>query len=164
MSTANDLLDAASEQQKELVRQLLEHGVQFLVVGGFAVRFYVPERFPEDLDLLYAPTTDNVERLCRALEALGAGGLAEIRKRGARPRAKIPWDNVELLSSMEGFAVQELTTRAVEAVTTYGSLSVIAKCDLLRAKRIALADPARAASHCSDKADVDLLERSCSDR
>lgn len=46
-----------------LVRELLRHDVRFLIVGGLAVQFYVPEREADDLDLLIEQTPENAERL-----------------------------------------------------------------------------------------------------
>jgi len=44
------------------VEALYDAGVRFLVVGGFAVHFYWPDRIPGDLDLWFASTSDNSAR------------------------------------------------------------------------------------------------------
>ncbi|MFN2547488.1 MAG: hypothetical protein ABR567_08660 [Myxococcales bacterium] len=58
-----------------LVAALADAEVPFLVVGGLAVQFHVPERVPDDLDLVIAPTLDAGRRLLRALVTIGTPGL-----------------------------------------------------------------------------------------
>jgi hypothetical protein len=68
-----------SPQFEKLLDLLLEHKVEFIIVGGFAVvlRGYV--RVTEDLDILIRSSAENVARLERALSLFGEGwgkGLA----------------------------------------------------------------------------------------
>lgn len=53
-----------------LLAKLLECRVRFLVVGGLAVRFYVPEREVDDLDLLLEQSNENADRFFKALAEL----------------------------------------------------------------------------------------------
>jgi hypothetical protein len=55
-----------------LVRTLLEHDVDFVVIGGFAVQFHGHHRTTMDLDVVPNPDRENIERLSRALSELGA--------------------------------------------------------------------------------------------
>jgi hypothetical protein len=55
----------------EFVESLIAHGVEFLVVGAYALAFHGAPRFTGDLDILIQPTLDNAERLMRALGAFG---------------------------------------------------------------------------------------------
>jgi hypothetical protein len=41
---------------KEFIDALARADARFLIVGGVAVKFYVPERLVEDLDLLIEPS------------------------------------------------------------------------------------------------------------
>ncbi|OYX46044.1 MAG: hypothetical protein B7Y90_17250 [Alphaproteobacteria bacterium 32-64-14] len=54
----------------DLLEKLNTEGVRFLVVGGVAVKFYVPERQIDDLDILLDKRPDNVARLLDALRPL----------------------------------------------------------------------------------------------
>lgn len=54
----------------ELVGQLVNHGVRFLVVGGLAVHFYNESRMADDLDLLIEQSPENADRLFAAFVAL----------------------------------------------------------------------------------------------
>lgn len=48
-----------------------QHGVEFLVVGGYAVAFHGHPRFTRDLDLFYHQTASNAEKILRAFREYG---------------------------------------------------------------------------------------------
>jgi len=55
----------------EVVKQLNQQAVEYMVVGGFAVNFYGYNRSTGDLDLWISNTETNLSRLKDALEILG---------------------------------------------------------------------------------------------
>ena len=55
-----------------LIRTLVEHGVEFLVVGGLAVVVHGHPRLTFDLDILPNPSADNMRKLAGALKELNA--------------------------------------------------------------------------------------------
>ncbi|MEI6211672.1 MAG: hypothetical protein WCR06_08610 [bacterium] len=63
-----------SPDMRDLLQLLLRHEVKFAVCGGFAVSYYGFIRTTLDLDLLVFPSTENAERMMRALAAFGFGG------------------------------------------------------------------------------------------
>jgi hypothetical protein len=65
----------------ELLRTLVEHEVEFVVIGGFALGFHGAARATEDVDIVPAPGERNLTRLWRALEELDAEpqGLEDFR-------------------------------------------------------------------------------------
>lgn len=60
-------LDAAT-----LLRVLVEHDVEFVVIGGFSVIHHGYVRATKDLDIVPNPDAANARRLYEALEKLGA--------------------------------------------------------------------------------------------
>jgi hypothetical protein len=59
-------------QPLDLLRTLVDHEVEFVVIGGFALAPYGFVRATDDLDVVPRPEAQNLERLvtaCRALEA-----------------------------------------------------------------------------------------------
>lgn len=54
----------------EVLSQLNKHGVEYKVIGGFALIAQGIIRVTEDLDLMVKPTQQNVERLKQALRAV----------------------------------------------------------------------------------------------
>ena len=55
----------------EFIGSLIAHGVEFVVVGAYALAFHGAPRFTGDLDVLVRPTLDNASRLLTAVEAFG---------------------------------------------------------------------------------------------
>lgn len=69
-----------------IIRALNEHGVAFIVVGGYAAGVQGAEWLTYDLDVVYASTRDNYQRLAAALKALDAEPL------GLPPAVKVNLD------------------------------------------------------------------------
>lgn len=65
----------------DLLRVLRAHGVEFVVIGGFALAFHGVERATKGVDLVPAPGEENLTRLWRAFEELGGElhGLEDFR-------------------------------------------------------------------------------------
>jgi hypothetical protein len=61
----------------EILRLLIEAGVDFVVVGGFAVIAHGYLRTTKDIDLVPRPTTDNRRKLERALISVNAKPLEQ---------------------------------------------------------------------------------------
>jgi hypothetical protein len=55
-----------------LLRLLLKHDVDFVVIGGFALGFHGAPRGTKDVDIVPDPSPLNIERLWAALRALEA--------------------------------------------------------------------------------------------
>jgi hypothetical protein len=54
-----------------LLRLLEENGVDYIIVGGYAVAFHGHPRFTKDIDLFFRATGENVDCLRRALVSFG---------------------------------------------------------------------------------------------
>ncbi len=61
----------ASNDFKELLELFSAHGVESLVVGGYALAFYGAPRFTGDLDLWVNPTPANAKKTLAALKDFG---------------------------------------------------------------------------------------------
>ena len=55
----------------EFIGSLNAHGVEFLVVGAYALAFHGAPRFTGDLDVFVRPTLENAERVLRAVRSFG---------------------------------------------------------------------------------------------
>jgi hypothetical protein len=60
------------EDLKQLLLALNAHGVEYLVVGGWAVGFYSEPRSTKDIDLFIRSGVKNSEAVFRALADFGA--------------------------------------------------------------------------------------------
>lgn len=64
---------------KDLLASFNDAGVEYLIVGGYALAFHGAPRFTGDMDILIRPTAANAQRILTALAAFGFGevGLTE---------------------------------------------------------------------------------------
>lgn len=60
---------------RDFVKFLNDSGVNYLVVGGYAVALHGHPRYTKDLDIWIELDPDNAKRILRALEASGFGAL-----------------------------------------------------------------------------------------
>jgi hypothetical protein len=55
----------------EFIASLSAHGVEFVIVGAYALALHGAPRFTGDLDVLVRPTLENASRLLEAVRAFG---------------------------------------------------------------------------------------------
>jgi predicted nucleotidyltransferase len=65
-------LPALPRDYRDMLECLQRHGVEFLLVGGWAVAVHGHQRATKDIDLFVNPTPENAERVVRALAEFGA--------------------------------------------------------------------------------------------
>ncbi|HZD49990.1 MAG TPA: DUF6036 family nucleotidyltransferase [Silvibacterium sp.] len=106
---------------KELLLAFNEHGVEYLVVGGYAVGVHSEPRATKDLDVFIRPDVNNSEAVFRALKAYGAPleGLsaADFRNEpGAVFQIGLPPFRIDILQSIDGVAFDDAWKARVEAL------------------------------------------------
>jgi predicted nucleotidyltransferase len=69
---------ATWDDVKVLARLLREEGVEYALIGGYAIAAHGFNRFSEDVDILVNPTQENSERWIRALSRLPDGAAKEL--------------------------------------------------------------------------------------
>ena len=131
------------------LRTLVDHGVRFVLIGGFAGALRGSPLITGDLDICYARDDDNLERLAEVLRAL------EARLRGAPPDVPFlpdartlragdhftfgtsvgPLDILGTPSGTKGFA--DLDANATDEVVDGLTIRVASIEDLIRMKRAA---------------------------
>jgi predicted nucleotidyltransferase len=57
-----------SKDHLKFLKALLKHNVKFIIIGGHAAIYYGVNRNTGDLDILIEPSSENGERLIKALE------------------------------------------------------------------------------------------------
>lgn len=102
---------------RDFVAELNGHGVEYLLVGGYAVGVYGHVRATADIDFLYRRTPANVRRLLQALAAFGAPAdvldEAHLAGDGAVTAFGAPPLRIDLLSSISGVSFDEAAAHAV---------------------------------------------------
>jgi hypothetical protein len=69
---------ATWDDLKEVARHLADEGVDYALIGGYALAAHGFNRFSEDLDLLVDPAPANTARWIRALSLLPDGACKEL--------------------------------------------------------------------------------------
>jgi hypothetical protein len=139
----------------ELCSLLNEQGVEFLIVGGYAVGYHGAPRFTGDLDILIHPDVQQVGKMLAALARFGfpAQDVAptyvleqeKIIQLGRQP------GQVHLMTTITGVGWDEAWASRQQGL--YGHVPVFF------IGRQALIDNKRATGRTKDLADVEALER-----
>ncbi len=122
------------------------HGVDYVIVGGIAVQAHGHVRMTNDIDLMPAPTRENLDRLAEALNALHARVLnpgAEHLKIDADmlPRATLwqlstPHGDIDVLHQAPGSPpYPQLRARSLLISLAGGQIPIASRDDLVRMKR-----------------------------
>jgi hypothetical protein len=141
----------------DLLIELGEAKVEFLLVGGWAVILYGHVRATDDLDIFVRASPENSARVFAALEAFGAPLRAhavtpeQFATEGSAYRFGIAPLKVELLTKISGVSFDDALQGAKTFDLDGRSVPYIGKAALLANKR--------AAGRLKDLADVEELER-----
>jgi hypothetical protein len=138
----------------EFIGFLTAHGVEFVVVGAYALAFHGAPRFTGDLDLLVRPTLDNATRLLAAIEAFGFPVRdltpVAIADRRRMLQMGVPPVQIHVMSAISGVEWDEAWSDRVEGPLGRHSVHFLGRESFLRNKR--------AAGRPKDIADIDALE------
>lgn len=145
-----------------LLKRLVAHGVDFVVVGGIAMVSHGSARITQDLDICYATDASNLEALGAALVQLG-GRLRGVDDdvpfapdaRTLRRTTIVTLDTqdgpIDLLVRPAGSPDYETLRARAERVTLDGVAVLVASLDDLEAMK-------RAAQRPKDKLDLEEIE------
>ncbi len=123
-------------QHLELLAVLLQHRVEFVLVGGVALQFHGAAHTTLDVDVVVAVDADNHSRIDAALLAVDARPIAT-SERGTKFMTRL--GELELLNTTSGVGAYEGWLAAAEQVALVGGLRVqlAARVDIERNKRAA---------------------------
>jgi predicted nucleotidyltransferase len=99
-----------SREFRDLLRSFNEAGVEYVVVGGYAVGIHGWPRYTDDLDLLVIPTNENGARIKAALTAFGlpeSDVSALIIEECERLRIGDPPNRIDIFTSISGLDARE---------------------------------------------------------
>ena len=138
----------------EFIACLTAHGVEFVIVGAYALAYHGAPRFTGDLDVLIRPTIDNASRLLKALEAFGFP-VTELTPEAVADRRRmiemgVPPVQIHVMSAISGVEWPEIWDRHAQGPFGRHVVSYIGRETLIRNKR--------AAGRPKDLSDVDALE------
>jgi hypothetical protein len=124
---------------RDLLAAFAASGVEYVLVGGYAVTFHARPRSTKHLDLLVSLSQENRERLARALSAFGApknvvDGARDLTANDIVYFGSIPF-RVDIIGSASGIEFAEVHSRAVQTTLDGVPVRIIAIDDLITNKR-----------------------------
>ena len=138
----------------EFVSLLNAHGVEYLVVGGYALAVHGHPRFTGDLDIWLQRTPVNTERTLSALQAFGFGSLqisaADLMQPDAVVQLGFPPGRIDLLTSIDGVSFDTCAARP-EVMVVHGLQVPFIGLEDFKANK-------RASGRLKDLADLESLE------
>lgn len=149
--------DTLSGEQTQVLQQLLSNRVNFIIVGGYALRYYGHLRATKDLDLVIAQTPENIDRIRRALKPNSTEGEWNLLM---LPEKKLLWWDVEIFSDMRGLVYCDMENSA-ECFPLFDSLVRIVSIPYLKsAKKLSIEATDRdEIKRIQDKLDLEYIER-----
>jgi hypothetical protein len=139
---------------RDMLSAFIEHRVEFLVVGGYAMAAHRLPRATKDLDLWVRPSTANARRVLDALDRFGAPrhGLTEqdLERQGTIYQVGVPPNRVDVLTAVQGVDFERAWNNRADVEIDGLRVPVIGRHDLIANKR-AVARP-------QDLVDADQLE------
>ena len=138
---------------EELLRLLAENGVDYMIVGGYAVAFHGYPRFTKDIDLFFETSAENIQLLRNALLDFGFQEndlpTESFTTKGNVITFGVAPTRVDLVNEIDGVSYDQARRNVVEGI--YGGVAVkfIGFDDLIRNKR--------ATPRARDKGDVEEL-------
>lgn len=138
---------------KEFAQLLNAHGVEYLVVGGYALAAYGHPRYTGDIDIWYRNASDNTARLEAVLGEFGFGALGITQEHLRDPDNVIqlgyPPRRIDLLSGIDGVEFDDCWQRRERVEWDGLTVSIIGLHDFKANKR--------ATGRLKDLADLEAL-------
>jgi hypothetical protein len=99
-----------NQDWQEFLNALISENTKFLLIGAHALAFHVEARLTEDLDVFIEPSSDNAERVARALERFGFGHLISAAELVTPDKVfmlgRKPW-RIDILTGIDGVTFSE---------------------------------------------------------
>ena len=144
-----------SQDMRDLLEIFERNGVDYVLVGGFAVNYYGYIRATQDIDLLVYPSVENAGKLMRALADFGFGGAGIPREYFERPGSVVHLgvepNRIDLLTHLKGVENDRVFSNMKRVEIYDVTINVISLQDLIAAKR--------SSDRPRDRADAEELER-----
>lgn len=147
--------DALAPDFADFIAALNAHGVEYVLVGGYAVAVYGVIRATGDLDIFHRRTTENVRKLMAAMREFGAPEECIDEVALMDPDAMTYFGQepfrIDLLNSISGVTFDEVWAKVFEITIDGERIRVIGRDELLANKR--------ATGRAKDKQDVKQLNK-----
>jgi len=116
-----------------------KHGVEYLVVGGYAFAVHAHPRYTGDMDVFVRATEENARRIIAALNDFGFASTSvtwkDFSTTGRVVQLGYPPLRIDLITTIDGVQFAEAWARRVESAYGEQKIYVISKVDLIANKR-----------------------------
>lgn len=123
----------------DMLSALSEEGVEYLLVGAYALAVHGHPRATGDIDIWVRPTPENAGRVLRAVARFGAPlrdlSAADLATSGTLFQIGVPPRRIDLMTSIDGVEFDAAWTGRLQALVGDHDVPVIGKPDLVRNKR-----------------------------
>jgi hypothetical protein len=138
---------------REFIGLLNSHGVEAVIVGGYALAFHGYPRYTGDIDILVRATAENAARLESAIAAFGFASLGlganDFLDPGRVIQLGFPPHRIDLLTSITGVGFEEAWAEREPADLDGLPVFFIGRAEFLKNKR--------ATGRAQDLADLERL-------
>ena len=144
---------------REFIALLNAHGVEYVLVGGWAFGFHATPRYTGDLDFFVRCNRENCDRLKAVLEEFGFGDIAGFEESFLQPgkiiQFGLPPSRIDLLTAISGVGFSEAWESRVHGDLQGLRVPFISR-EFLIKNKVAAGRP-------KDRADVSALEKTGED-
>ncbi len=124
---------------EELLELLNKHGVEYVIVGGYALAFHGAPRFTGDLDIFVRADRQNAERILIALKDFGFASLdissADFEKPGMVVQLGVAPVRVDIITSLTGVSWQDVSSNKAPSEYGRAPVSFIGRRELILNKK-----------------------------
>ncbi len=124
---------------RDILSAFLDEGVEFLLVGAYALAVHGHPRATGDLDLWVRPSPENAQRVWRALERFGAPlsqlTLEDLQRPDLIFQIGVAPRRIDVLTSIEGVTFEEAWPARLEVEINGLRIPVIGREHLIQNKK-----------------------------
>ncbi|OPZ99676.1 MAG: hypothetical protein BWY70_00907 [Bacteroidetes bacterium ADurb.Bin408] len=145
------------DMHKDFLRRLLQAGVNFIVVGGYATIYHGYVRVTGDIDIWLEPNNDNKEKLALILENLNFSkdSISKIRKLDFTQMVAFhfgtPPEKIDFMTQLSGINFREALLHSEKLDIINFKVPVLRLDDLIINKLLS--------NRAKDKSDVEELQK-----
>jgi hypothetical protein len=125
---------------RDMLGLLLKHGVEFLIIGGYAMGAHHVPRHTGDIDFFVRPSQENAERLWKVLKEFGAPMFDLTVEDLTLPKRFIQFGvaphRIDFTMSIEGVSFDEAWRDRIESELSGHKVWVLSRKHLMRNKKL----------------------------
>ncbi|HZO54225.1 MAG TPA: hypothetical protein VFB63_16045 [Bryobacteraceae bacterium] len=108
-----------TKDSREFIELLNSNGVEYMIVGGYAVSHYTKPRFTDDIDFLIRPTVENARRMEFVIREFGFAslglGASDFEKEDQIIQLGHPPERIDIATSISGVETEAVWASRQEA-------------------------------------------------